>query len=322
LLRVESWYSSSLCTMSSSHAGAARQRPGKGIHADEDSAPAASHETENIQQQLLQEQEQQLEFERALQRGMSSPAVLLPSTLAWNVLLAVPLILWIVATAAGIMHFNGLPNKKSDVIHIMLWFDLLIFRKFGSLLPFIPLAARVAAVTLLGRASIWWSQRRHDSRPPTPLCTLALPCSCAYVLVVVVRIALYMLHLAAQGAAKSVSSSSSTEAPEPSAAWVSDHVFLGASVVACLQVEVVCGISDVIKLEVYGANIVRELLAGLAFMTSLFTHVMVCADMYFTTRFYHVPMESFLGVLAGLLIFQLPLLVWLSRSSKQAARRQ
>jgi len=42
-------------------------------------------------------------------------------------------------------------------------------------------------------------------------------------------------------------------------------------------------------------------------------HVLVCMDIYFTCRYYHLPSESGLGVLSGLLVFQVPLLLWLAR---------
>lgn len=41
--------------------------------------------------------------------------------------------------------------------------------------------------------------------------------------------------------------------------------------------------------------------------------LLVCGDMHFTARFFHMPTESFWGAISGLGILQLPVCWWLLR---------
>ena len=140
------------------------------------------------------------------------------------------------------------------------WFDD-IFRALGPLLPLLPWGlrcisclswksssdvaenARVSALS--GSQSLDASHAcgSHRTRPPLKS-TLPLSCLSAYVTVGAVRLGLYLLHLVVQR------HGGGTEGTP----WVSDHVFLASSVVACLQAEMICSLSDVIRLELNGSG--------------------------------------------------------------------
>lgn len=38
---------------------------------------------------------------------------------------------------------------------------------------------------------------------------------------------------------------------------------------------------------------------------------LTCGDMHFTARFFHERMETFLGAILGMLVFQIPIVWWL-----------
>ena len=98
----------------------------------------------------------------------------------------------------------------------MQWFDA-IFRSMGSLLPMLPWALRCGPLIK--------SSNRASFRS-----TLPWGCFLAYTCIGLVRVILYLAHLALQRGHLLAPGGTSKEP------WVSDHVFLAASVVACLQV--------------------------------------------------------------------------------------
>lgn len=57
--------------------------------------------------------------------------------------------------------------------------------------------------------------------------------------------------------------------PEFLAGWVSDHVFLAASVLACLQLELLCCVSDCVKLDEDGAGAHAALTVSLLLIISI-----------------------------------------------------
>lgn len=267
--------------------------------------------------------------------------VLLPSATAWRVLVGGPLVLWFLCTVTGIIQYSGLPTHKSNIQHSMQWFDAL-FRAAGPLLPLLPFLLRCCATEFPRfRRIMSWQANAEASAPrrglappaPAPLQgTLPWACLLLYFLVGTVRILLYLTHLWSQRVAQDTSPLGAGRAgpvganPDDPAAmdlvpaqhipgWVSDHVVLGASVVACLQLELVCSVSDVVKLQVVGAGLLREFAAASSLIGSMVLTVFVCVDMYFTCRFYHYPAESAAALLVGLLLFQVPLIAWLYRRS-------
>ena len=127
------------------------------------------------------------------------------------------------------LPLRSLPKSKSEVEHFMQWFDT-AFRTTGALLPFLPWLLRCCSCLGAGTGggSGGGGRRRLAVRP-----TLQWACLAAYIFVAAVRIGLYVLHLAVQGR---LLGGGGGHGGAREAAWVSDHVFLAASVVACLQV--------------------------------------------------------------------------------------
>eukprot|EP00798_Chlamydomonas_sp_ICE-L_P001478 gene1478-32862_t len=163
------------------------------------------------------------------------------------------------ACSAGDHIIKALPEKKSEVMHLMSSFDRTLFRTVGPLLPLAVLALRWLALdlpTVFVRAA-GGDPKGVQDRPSTDTTTTLGPvyaratmissCLLVYCIVALCRIALYSLHLALQH------SSASGDLNHVAAAWMSDHLVLGASVVACLQVEIVCALSDVVKVEIVRA---------------------------------------------------------------------
>ncbi|KAL6746028.1 hypothetical protein V8C86DRAFT_2445580, partial [Haematococcus lacustris] len=87
------------------------------------------------------------------------------------------------------------------------------------------------------------------------------------------------------------------------------------------RVELVCAVSDVIKLELGGGPgpgrgglpLWRHMAAGSAAVLSMAGLLLVSLDMHFTARHFHQPRESVLALLLGGLAFQAPLLLWIHR---------
>lgn len=60
------------------------------------------------------------------------------------------------------------------------------------------------------------------------------------------------------------------------------------------------------------AGMVRSFFAACAFLLSIALTLLVSLDMFYTCRFYHYPTESATAIVAGLALFQVPVLIWLS----------
>ncbi|KAL6747440.1 hypothetical protein V8C86DRAFT_3148222 [Haematococcus lacustris] len=237
------------------------------------------------------------------------PGVVLPSPLALLALLLLPLSLWLVAVVAGVHLFEGVATRKADVQHLMLWFDLHVFRTpLGPALPFLALMIRAlgAYFSPPPRPPPSRSSNRKGAPPQPPLHpappalpstsptappapaapmrgTLLLHCAWVYLAVAATRLLAYTAHLALQQYGTHLFTSAAATAPPgasalngtlgdlaggaggaggggtgssgggqagggegapgqggvvgllPHVAYLSDHLFLGASVVACLQ---------------------------------------------------------------------------------------
>ena len=158
----------------------------------------------------------------------------------------------------------------------MQWFDA-IFRAIGPLLPLIPWALRcTSCLSVMDANSTTTSQwplgtedqprgiqftaqesssvsgshlEQHPSRRIGLVSTLPLSCLTAYIAIGAVRLGLYLLHIAVQ---RRGGAGGSFATP-----LMSDHIFLAASVVSCLQSEMICSLSDIIKLELLGSGEIR-----------------------------------------------------------------
>jgi hypothetical protein len=84
---------------------------------------------------------------------------------------------------------------------------------------------------------------------------------------------------------------------------VSDHIFLAATMLISLHTEVVCLMSDLLRVEEKladqpGSNdglsslSLSEVLLCLLLVLALFLYLFTAADMYFTAKHYHFPLVS------------------------------
>lgn len=67
-----------------------------------------------------------------LAHAATGPGIVIPSSLAFYALLAVPAAIWVGCLVSGMLMFEGLPGNKRDVQHLMLWFDVAIFRTLAG----------------------------------------------------------------------------------------------------------------------------------------------------------------------------------------------
>lgn len=204
--------------------------------------------------------------------GLSRPDASITNTLARRVLVLGPLAVWVAFVVAGIYYNDGTFQP-----HPLVWFDKLIFRQLGALVPFLFYAPRVLTALAVGKPATW-----------------AKKCLQVYVTVTFVRMALYYAHISASAKHH-----------------MSDHIFLGASVVACLQLELVCSMNDIVKAVKEDPDEVLLTLTGSArFVMCLLTMLLTSADMFYTAKYYHERDHSATALLVGLGLFQAPVL-WL-----------
>lgn len=73
--------------------------------------------------------------------------------------------------------------------------------------------------------------------------------------------------------------------------------------------------SDVFKIEMlqpmHRSTGLRQFAVVAALVSSVFVMVAILADMYCTARWYHHPLESLVALLAGTILFQVPVMIWL-----------
>jgi hypothetical protein len=83
---------------------------------------------------------------------------------------------------------------------------------------------------------------------------------------------------------------------------VSDHIFLAATMLISLHTEVVCLMSDLLRVEYRMADggaqdgqdswALSEVFLALLLVLALFLYLFTAADMYFTAKYYHFPLVS------------------------------
>jgi hypothetical protein len=184
--------------------------------------------------------------------------------------------------------------------------------------------AAASAPLLLGGGGKGWSL----TKTRLALGTLTIECLLLYSGVALGRVLAYLLHA---GALKR--------------GWlpghvVSDHLFLAASMLACLQAEAACALSDWRRARRGGGDaaaaaaaggggegsdgnsssnggskaasaVARQVALALVLLAAVVLYALTAADMYFTARYYHVPRETLLTALAVFAVFQAPVLGWL-----------
>uniref|UniRef100_A0A7S0WWQ6 Uncharacterized protein n=1 Tax=Chlamydomonas leiostraca TaxID=1034604 RepID=A0A7S0WWQ6_9CHLO len=331
-----------------------------------------------IASQPSEEQQEQIALAHMAQAACK-PGIVIPSQLAFYVLLAMPLLVWLGCVVAGMAMFESLPVRRRDVQHWMLWFDTVFRTLAGPAMPFIVLLLRLAGSWVANR------QQQCGQQPPPPSSssarllqggagsteahdtsgdgayadagragaapagagagagagggarvtgitapggqgrggswpggrlapTLVPRCALVYLAITLARLLLYLLHLAVQGR---VQSSTGGAEGSHAAAFMSDHILLGAAVNAGLQAELVAAVSDLVKMEAWGAGMIGQLGPGAAAVLSMALSLCVALDMHFTARFFHYPAESAIAVLLGAILFQVPVVWWIRACFKQ-----
>ena len=104
------------------------------------------------------------------------------------------------------------------------------------------------------------------------------------------------------------------------AGWVvmSDHLLLAACVLACLQAEATAAISDAYKCELGHGSTLRLMALISLFLAGVILYFALCADMYFTASLFHTLPHSAAALALGLLLFQAPAALLLSRAADAA----
>jgi hypothetical protein len=239
--------------------------------------------------------------------GGGAGVLLIPSGAAFKALVALPLLLWWACIATGMAAHEGRPQGKFS--HPLLWFDKLIFKRAGDVIPMAVMLLRLAAAALSG--GIGGKGRAGPSLWPG---TAKL-----YASLVALRLAVYGLHLLAH------------RHQVLDFHLVSDHMMLAGMVVTMLQVEVMCVVGDLCSMGAAAAARQQqhrqqqraeemllpasgqELLLALALVAGFFLMVCTAGDVHFTARFFHHPLECFGSTVLVFALFQAPALHWLYR---------
>lgn len=188
------------------------------------------------------------------------------------------LILSLIPVCVGIYEFEEL-QKPSNLP--LARFDAL-FRKAGSLLPFIPLTLRCLVQI----------QVKHPGQAKAPLFFRCLQGVILHVAILAVRLALYRLHVLGQGQGIVAGD------------LLADHCVLGVAVQAALAFEIAAALLMIATTRgaVMAAS-VYTVCAASAWMLL----VLVSFDMRDTTKYFHHSEESLLGVALGVAVFALPM---------------
>lgn len=205
-----------------------------------------------------------------------------------NAAIVLPCVAWLVTLLAGAASYDG-PSRATDAHLPLAWYDA-IFVRFGPLLPLAPLALRFLA------------DRTDEPSIPSPGRALLV-----YVIVSFVRLAVYLAGVAFGSAA------------------MSDHLFLGATVVVSAQGEATACAASLVRLltdvkwtqrsmrcasgVVRGRAALPGLLAsacvaGAGLATAVALVLLQCGDAYYTAAYFHAPRETAIGAVSGLVLCQ------------------
>ncbi|WIA12665.1 hypothetical protein OEZ85_006311 [Tetradesmus obliquus] len=219
----------------------------------------------------------------------------------------------------GMWVYEGLPHGQK-VYHVMLWFDRGLLRPAGPLVPFAVLAARAGVHWLAhqlqsgeaGRGVV--QQQQQKQWRAVKLGSLALGCMAVYSSMAVARLAVYLTHYF-------LLQNRLLEFHIVLLEFhiVSDHIFLAATMLICLHAELVCLMSDMLRTIRSGSGgssdavSWREGALTLLFVAALFLYLFTAADMYYTAKYFHFPLETFFTTVLVFIMFQLPVVLWLTR---------
>lgn len=214
---------------------------------------------------------------------------------------------WLLIVAAGIVFCSGRPGPGAFLP--LAWFDK-IFRAVGPLIPIVIIAARFAvqywSVGMFQSNFLW---RKNLIEPLV-----------FYFCMSVLRLLIYWTHLRIERSSLMERLPPSLEEPGH---ILSDHIVLGSSVIAILQVEAVFLFQEWKKRQstFSGYQEVNQSrswrvpkFAGLKLVIFIFFVLfgLTAFDMFFTALYFHPRLQSSLGLLTGLIAFHLPasLFVW------------
>jgi hypothetical protein len=201
--------------------------------------------------------------------------------------------LWVLAVGYGALLNSGLPPQRGKLPFI--WFDN-VLRGTGPLLP-VP-------ILLL---------RWYATLPPAGADATAGPAMLEllvlYTGITVSRLGLYALHMLVAPLLRAA-----TE-PGRHAHLLSDHIFLGASLVAIFTAEAHLIAADIRRSWTRRQVLDRVVLASASAVLVLLYGLM-CVEMHITARHFHGAAESFIAVIAGLAVFQVPVTLFMLRVLK------
>jgi hypothetical protein len=204
------------------------------------------------------------------------PAAFITDEIARKGLVWTPVAWWIVCVLAGVYGHQDVMGRPS---HPLKWFDQLIFRTFGAMLPFCFLFPRWLVGRLTGRPATWAPQ-----------------CLAVYLAMSAVRLLFYLAHLHTAGRDTQL---------------ISDHIYLAASVVGCLQLELVCIVNDTVRwVRENGEDILVTLVGCTGMVGAALCILLTSVDMFYTAKYYHHQQESLQALFLGMVTFQGPVL-WL-----------
>jgi hypothetical protein len=198
--------------------------------------------------------------------------------------------LWVLAVGTGALLNNGIPPVREKLP--LVWFDRLL-RSIGPLLP--------APVLLLRWYGMLPPAGSGADGGPGLAQLLVL-----YAAVAAARLGLYSLHLLLAPLILAVRDEGSH------AHLVSDHIFLGAALVAIFTAEAHLLAADVRRRWSSRRRLDRAVLAAAGALLALLFGL-VCVEMHVTARHFHAPPETFWAVATGLVFFQVPVALFLLR---------
>lgn len=195
-----------------------------------------------------------------------------------GIILSISQGIYFTAIAIGILFYQGDPTgAEKHAFHNLVWFDHLL-RMFGPLFPFMVLATRFKLASLAPDILAF------DRQP-------WLEQLIVYIGITLTRTGIYYLHklgifyyLTRAGAVSALP-----------AHLMSDHVFLGSSLVALLSAEAVLLARD-IRHAANRLHPAQQSILVITFLSTSLLFSLLCGDMYFTCRFYHAPVQNFWAV--------------------------
>ena len=197
-----------------------------------------------------------------------------------NFVIVTPMVLWGVVLLAGTATYAG-PEAAKNAHLPLAWYDA-FFVRFGPLFFMLPLALRA------------FSDKQNvaaETSLPTPARAFVV-----YTIVGLVRLAVYLLGLALGSRA------------------MSDHLFLGATVVASAQGEAIACAATALRLmataRAGGGGVSRARLslamlaatAGMLLATAMLA--LQCGDAYATAAYFHPPRETVVAWATGFALCQ------------------